>query len=693
MLKKISMLLLAVTMSSGAIADEGMWLLTQLKQNESRMKELGLKVSANSLADSLSQAIILFNGNGTASFISSEGLVLTNYHCARTGIQKASSDEHNYLRDGFWAASRKEEIPLDNVSMSINKVIKDVSGEVNSQLKKVGKDRVTQYNVITQIANRYKKRYPGMQARIRSYRNNTLHVLYITQTFNDVRLVGAPPIEIAKFGGETDNWTWPRHGCDFALLRAYVSKDGKSTHYSKDNVPYRPKVFLKVSGKGFSEGDYAMSMGYPGFTDRKATSMQIWERRNAMNPPLVKIRTQRQEILQKFMRSNESINIKYAEKFASSANYCKNYSGMNEWIDRLDLCRKKKAEENRMVENCKDEATRQQLKTMMADMEKGIKAAARYRTAQEYYFEVFNEGCDMIRFITSFSRAMKSMERANFVSNTKGFYKNYSEEVDKEVTKALIKVMIADLDDDLLTPFMLKLKASGDQEAVSKYVDNVYRTSVFANPEKVLRAYDNADFKIEDDAAYIMASEIEQKKKELYKLVESKRHIAQTALHQYYRIINSNDKEWGYPDADKSIRLSYGTVCGLKLDNGTEKPWHTTLAGVMEKAKSDNPDYKLPERLRQMWAQKDFGRYDTGDDVPACFITNGDVTGGNSGSPMLNAQGEVTGLVFDCNWESMLRDFDFNIDLHRVICLDIRYLMFIVEKYAGAKHIADEIKI
>ena len=232
---------------------------------------------------------------------------LTNYHCARTGIQKASSDEHNYLRDGFWAASRKEEIPLDNVSMSINKVIKDVSGEVNSQLKKVGKDRATQYNVITQIANRYKKRYPGMQARIRSYRNNTLHVLYITQTFNDVRLVGAPPIEIAKFGGETDNWTWPRHGCDFALLRAYVSKDGKSTHYSKDNVPYRPKVFLKVSGKGFSEGDYAMSMGYPGFTDRKATSMQIWERRNAMNPPLVKIRTQRQEILQKFMRGNESI--------------------------------------------------------------------------------------------------------------------------------------------------------------------------------------------------------------------------------------------------------------------------------------------------------------------------------------------------------------------------------------------------
>ena len=692
MLKKTFFSLCVAAHALGVCADEGMWLLPRLKQgNEAQMKREGLKLSADDITGSLSQAIILFNGNGTASFVSPDGLVLTNYHCARTGIQQASSAEHNYLRDGFWAADGRHELPLKGISMSINKVIRDVSDEVNGQLRPVAKDYKTQYAVINRIANRYAKQYPGLQARIRSHHGNTIHILYVTQTFQDVRLVAAPPIDIAKFGGETDNWTWPRHGCDFALLRAYVSRDGKSAVYHKDNVPYHPKNYLKVAAGGFGEGDFAMSIGYPGFTDRRATSMQIWERRHVVNPPLVKVRTARQEILQRMMRHDERIQIKYAEKFASSANYCKNYRGMNEWIDRLDLIGKKRQAEQTFVDACGDAAKRQWYTSLLGDIEKGIRDAARYRVAQEYYLEAFGEGCDMMRFVSVFGKAIKTWDKNQYKANVSLYYKDYEERVDREVMKALVTILVNDLDSDLLSPSLVALKGKG-RGAIAEYVDGLYDRSVFANREKVMKAVDALSFGVDNDPVYQLAVEIEQKRKELYGQVDSRRAVSQRALPRFVTAKEAAGMDGYYPDADKSIRLSYGTVQPLRLADGTIKPWQTTMAGVMEKAKSDNPDYALPEKLKQMWQAKDFGCYAVDGDVPTCFITNGDVTGGNSGSPMLNAKGEVIGLVFDCNWESMLRDFDFNIDLHRVICLDMRYVLFMIDKYAGMTRIAEELK-
>jgi len=345
------------------------------------MKELGLKVPVDVIVDSLSQAIISFNGNGTASFISKDGLLVTNYHCAYAGIQQSSSDENNYIRDGFWASRREDEIPLSGINISINRVIKDVSDEVNAKLIGVKADRKVISEILSGIVAGYRKQYPGMQVNIRSYRNNSLHVLYVAQSFSDVRLVGAPPYAIAKFGGETDNWTWPRHGCDFAYLRVYVSKDGKSTGYHADNVPYHPDVYLKVSTEGYKKGDYAMSIGYPGYTNRNATSMQIWETQHVLNPPMIKIRTARQEILQKFMREDESLRIKYAEKFASSANYCKNSIGMNQWIEDLKVCEKKAEYEQAFLNSCKNDSVRQYYESVLRDIEKGIKDAARYRIA------------------------------------------------------------------------------------------------------------------------------------------------------------------------------------------------------------------------------------------------------------------------------------------------------------------------
>ena len=694
-MKKLILLLFLSIMVSRA--DEGMWLLSRLKQyNEARMKELGLKVPVDVIVDSLSQAIISFNGNGTASFISKDGLLVTNYHCAYAGIQQSSSDENNYIRDGFWASRREDEIPLSGINISINRVIKDVSDEVNAKLIGVKADRKVISEILSGIVAGYRKQYPGMQVNIRSYRNNSLHVLYVAQSFSDVRLVGAPPYAIAKFGGETDNWTWPRHGCDFAYLRVYVSKDGKSTGYHADNVPYHPDVYLKVSTEGYKKGDYAMSIGYPGYTNRNATSMQIWETQHVLNPPMIKIRTARQEILQKFMREDESLRIKYAEKFASSANYCKNSIGMNQWIEDLKVCEKKAEYEQAFLNSCKNDSVRQYYESVLRDIEKGIKDAARYRIAMGYYVEALGEGCEMLRFVSSFGKAIphaqrdKGEMRANLLVNVKMYYKDYSEKVDRTVMKALLKIVRDDLNADLLPEFFetLKNEYRGD---VDKFVDDLYEHSVFANQERLLAALDNPSLNIKEDVVYKMSEQLEKKRGELFRLVDGKRAVAQRAILEYNKGILNFDQQNYYPNADKTIRLSYGTICDLPLENGDVKPFQTCLSGVIRKAKSDNPDFYLPDKLKKLWESKDFGRYNQNGDVPADFIMNGDVTGGNSGSPLLNAKGELIGLVFDCNWESMTRDFNFDQKLHRVICLDVRYLLFITEKYAHAENVINEI--
>lgn len=696
-MKKLILLLFLSIYVMVSRADEGMWLLSRLKQyNEARMKELGLKVPVDVIVDSLSQAIISFNGNGTASFISKDGLLVTNYHCAYAGIQQSSSDENNYIRDGFWASRREDEIPLSGINISINRVIKDVSDEVNAKLIGVKADRKVISEILSGIVAGYRKQYPGMQVNIRSYRNNSLHVLYVAQSFSDVRLVGAPPYAIAKFGGETDNWTWPRHGCDFAYLRVYVSKDGKSTGYHADNVPYHPDVYLKVSTEGYKKGDYAMSIGYPGYTNRNATSMQIWETQHVLNPPMIKIRTARQEILQKFMRVDESLRIKYAEKFASSANYCKNSIGMNQWIEDLKVCEKKAEYEQAFLNSCKNDSVRQYYESVLRDIEKGIKDAARYRIAMGYYVEALGEGCEMLRFVSSFGKAIpyaqrdKGEMRANLLVNVKMYYKDYSEKVDRTVMKALLKIVRDDLNADLLPEFFetLKNEYRGD---VDKFVDDLYEHSVFANQERLLAALDNPSLNIKEDVVYKMSEQLEKKRGELFRLVDGKRAVAQRAILEYNKGILNFDQQNYYPNADKTIRLSYGTICDLPLENGDVKPFQTCLSGVIRKAKSDNPDFYLPDKLKKLWESKDFGRYNQNGDVPADFIMNGDVTGGNSGSPLLNAKGELIGLVFDCNWESMTRDFNFDQKLHRVICLDVRYLLFITEKYAHAENVINEI--
>lgn len=683
--------------SSAVLADEGMWLLPGLKQNnEARMKKLGLQLSAEQIVDDLSQAIISFNGNGTASFISADGLVLTNYHCAYDGLQQNSSEEHNYLRDGFWASSRDKEIPLKGCRLIINRKIREVSKDVNTYLQAKRGTKKNTYQLVQEFAARYQREFPGLKVSIRSYRNNTLHVLYVMQIFEDVRLVGAPPYEIAKFGGETDNWTWPRHGCDFAYLRVYVSPDGKGRPYHPKNVVYHPDVYLKVSDKGFEKGSFAMSIGFPGYTDRNATSAEIWEKRNVLNPAMIKVRTARQKILQSFMAQNEAIRIKYAAKFAASANYCKNAVGMNEWIDRLDICQKKKASEQAFIASGMTIEQKSRYSQMLKTIETGIHEAAPYNSALTYYSEVFNNGCDMLNFINGFGSIIPQVQqkddamRKNFITNIKMHYKDYDEQVDRTVTKELFRVLKENVCQDLLPDFFQKIESDygGD---IDLFVNEMYEKSVFSTQERLLKAVMDKQYNIKEDMAYRVMEQMEEKRKMLFNQINEKKEKSSQALIEYARMLPDFRAGDYYPNADKTIRLSYGTVCDLSLPDGTEKPFQTMLSGVMAKEQPDNPEFRLPSKLKSLWQQKDFGTYAINGDVPVDFITNGDVTGGNSGSPMLNAQGELIGLVFDCNWESMTRDFNYDQNLHRVICLDVRYLLFITEKYAGMKRLVDEI--
>ena len=685
-------------------ADDGMWLLALLKQNEEELKAMGLKIPIEKLSGekegSLSEAVIAFGSGCTGSLVSNTGLILTNYHCSYGAIQQYVGVSNPIIQKGYWAASVGQELPVNGLSIAINKKIQDVTDEVKTHLQSGASQNNAIRDAVAATVNAYQQKYPQYKVVVKPYKNNSLFVLFLQLQYNDVRMVGVPPKDVAKFGGETDNWMWPRQSADFAFFRVYADAKGMPAAYSKNNVPLAVKTYLHISKDGYKKGDFAMSMGYPMQSDRNATSMQIAEKTQALNTPMIAVRKLRQSILEEEMNKNPLVKQTYAEKYATSANYCKNAVGMNFWVNQLNVIEKKEAFERDWLNwVMQDETKRDRYANTFTDLRKELDVNAKYKRAQTYYSESFSAACEIIGFMDAFGKSFTGFaeevktkpSRYKDLANTADhYYKSFNIDVDRKVTKAVLKLLKDSLSQDLL-PAIFSVNNLSTAEAIDKYVDRVFERSVFGDPFKLQNWLRNPSTRLENDPGIQLTESIKQKQWEIFKTTQAHADKANKIIFSFYSSVSDFKDGRYYPDADKTIRLSYGTVSDLTLSDKTI-PYQTTLSSLVAKVDPSNKDFQLNKTLQDIWQKNDFANYGKNDDMPVCFITNGDVTGGNSGSPMMNAEGKIIGLVFDCNWESMTREFNYEPNLHKVICVDIRYVLLITEKFSGSSRITGEIE-
>lgn len=685
MLRRITffVIVLSLTCSIKVSADEGMWLVSLIKKhNASALKELGLEIPPEQLTgenlSSPSLSVVRFGSGCTGSFISKDGLLLTNYHCSYSAIHQLSNSGRDIYEKGFWALERKDELPVKGISVTVNIAIFDVSGEVLPS----GSATLSAAGIregIGIVESGYKKRYPKYKTTIKSYNNNKIFIVYIQQIFKDVRLVGVAPKNIAKFGGETDNWMWPRHSADFALFRIYADTKGNPSDYSPSNVPLKPVNNLNITTDGYKEGDMAFSLGYPATTRRSSLSFDVWATRFMDNPPMIAVRTLRQSIIDEGINRDNVLKLKYQEKFSSSANYNKNAVGMNFWIDKTDLISLKENDEKVWI----DKAIYLNIKRLYNDIYSS-------RIALNYLNESFGNSCEVINFVFAFGNWLKTYKlnkavmpsKIDFMRNMSIYYKNIDIDLDKEVTMSMLALLRDSVDKMHLPDFFRELTTP---EAIDTFTDSIYSNSIFSDTLRIKRWIANPNSDYDKDPIVRFENSIEKKRKEIYNYLNVRTDSINRYMRELYKIKELRGGSNLYPDADNTLRLSYGKITSLNTGDKII-PFATIFAEILDKGRSENPDYKINPLLLKISDSPDFDK-----SHPVCFITNGDVTGGNSGSPMLNSKGEIIGLVFDCNWESMTRDYRYDINLNRVICLDIRYMLLIIEKLSNSSKITDEI--
>ena len=714
MKKLLSVLVILITLSGyQARADEGMWLLPLLeKLNIGTMTEMGLKLTAEDIYSinnaSLKDAIVIFGGGCTGEIVSPEGLLLTNHHCGYGAIQSHSTVEHDYLNNGFWAMSQAEELSNPGLSVTFLVRIEDVTdrvlGEVTDAMTEAERrDAVSNVSSAIAAENTKDNHY---NARVQPFYSGNQYFLLVYEVFTDVRLVGTPPNSIGKYGHDTDNWMWPRHTGDFSVFRVYMGPDGKPAPYSEDNVPLKPKHYLPVSIKNLQKEDFTMVMGYPGGTTRYMTSFEVDEAMNITNANRIKIRGIRQEIMMKDMMADPKVNIQYASKYSGSSNYWKFSIGQNEGLERLRTAEKKAAFQKEFMEWVRaDPARIEKYGAALTLIENAIKGRAEKYNAQQYLAETLGRSLELIN-LAGMMTPMEELLAGNDQQKIDGmkdrlkrytdnFYGDYNYPTDRKVTRALIKLYRENIDPKYWPDFyaLIDKKFKGNIDA---FVDNIFAKSIFTSPEKLDAFLSDPNLKVlQKDPAFVVAKSINEVQSRLRKELEGYNDDLAKGRRLYMAgVMEYQPDRTQYPDANFTMRLSYGKVLDYYPYDAVHYNWYTTLDGVVQKYKPGDYEFDLPQRLIDLNEKREYGRYAAEEGyLPVCFITNNDITGGNSGSPVLNGNGELIGLAFDGNWEAMTGDIAFEPDLQRCICVDIRYVLWVMDVYSGAGHLLEEMDI
>ena len=696
-------------------ADEGMWLLPLIKQlNINKMNEMGLNLTAEDIYDinnsSLKDAVVIFGGGCTGEIVSDQGLLLTNHHCGYDQIQYHSTVENNYLEDGFWATTKDDELPNPDLTATFLVRMEDVSERINAELT----DEMTENEreqTISEISSQIEEEATDgthYDASVRPFFGGNQFYLLVYEIFKDVRLVGTPPSSIGKFGADTDNWMWPRHTGDFSVFRVYSGPDGEPAEFSKNNIPLKPKHHLPISLKGYEKDDFAMVIGYPGGTDRYMTSYEIKELLEITHPNRIKIRGLRQEILLKDMQANEKVKIQYASKYSRSSNYWKFSIGQSQGLQKLDIFGKKQNLENRFLEWVIREGNREKkYGESLSLIQDAVDARASYEHANQYIEEALYRASEIYRYAISYIGVYNILSMENVEETEKNkkinelreeveeHFKNYHAPTDKKVTLAMLKLFQKNVPKEFHPEVLntIEDKYKGD---FNKYVDRLFDKSIFTNEESVNEFLDKPRANaLQKDMAFEAALSIIQKLREIYFLLSQYNNNFEKGHRLYIAgLMEMNKDSSYYPDANFTMRLTYGTVGDYYPRDAVYYDYQTTLKGVLEKEDPNNWEFAVPEKLKELYENKDFGRYKNPDgSMPVNFTTNNDITGGNSGSPVMNGDGELIGIAFDGNWEAMSGDIVFETDVQKCINVDIRYVLFIMDKFAGARHLLDEMTI
>ena len=696
-MKKLFLLFAAACVTFSAAADEGMWMLPYLqKMNAKDMKARGCKLSAEEIYSmnnsSLKDAIVIFGGGCTGEIVSPDGLLFTNHHCGYGSIQALSSVEHDYLKNGFWAMSRAEEIPAPGLKVRFIRKIVDVTSDVLGAVPDIagGEERsrlVAEH--AEAVKNRFEAENPGMEISVKPFFGGNQFFAFVIEVFSDVRLVGTPPTSIGKFGGDTDNWMWPRHTGDFSIFRVYAGPDNKPADYAPENRPYKAEKFLKVSLNGYDEADFAMIMGFPGSTQRYMTSYEIDRMLEVENPQRIFIRGERQAILKEDMAASDKVRIQYASKYAQSSNYWKNSIGMSRGIKRLDVKGRKQEQEAAFrtwaaKNTLPTEGYEDALDKIRESVEETLPSYASLQYLQEAFLRA-------VEILTP-ARYSGSLKGAELEKALKGFYKDYNMPTDRRVAKRMFRIVKENCK-ELPSVFaeVIDKRFGGDTDA---YVDYLYDNSVFADEQRALAAVASGR-ELKEDPAAVLSESIVGKMRELSKAQKEGRQKYADGHRLYIAgLMRMQPKKAWASDANFTIRLTYGRILPYNPADGIRYNYYTTLKGVMEKENPENPtEFTVPAKLKELYAAKDFGRYaNAKGELPTCFLADCDITGGNSGSPVLNAKGSLIGLAFDGNWEAMSGDVAFEPELQRTIAVDVRYVLFVIDKFAGAGWLLDELQ-